>query len=101
MADKDAALAILQAAIAGAGLLLVFAGFLLTRAEQFGRETARRSVRGLAKAALIPLLAAIACTWIGIWAAQGGAWSQQHLYFCFQVLLVISAVYAIIALLKA
>ena len=101
MADKDAALAILQAAIALAGLLLVFAGFLLARAEQFPNERARRSLKRLAKFALVPLLAAIGCTWLAVWAAQGANWSQQHLYSCFQIILVISALYAIIALVKA
>jgi cytochrome bd-type quinol oxidase subunit 2 len=101
MADKDAALAILQAAIAGAGLLLIFAGFLLARGEQFERENARRSIRRLAKAALVPLLAAMTCTWIGVLAAEGDTWSQQHLYPCFQLVLVVSALYAVIALLRA
>ena len=100
MAEKDVALAILGAAIGLAGLLLVFAGFLLVRAAEF--QTRRGDIyRTIAKAALVPLLAAFACTALATLAAQGSEWAQRHLYLSFYIVLVISAVYAIIALLKA
>ena len=100
MADKDVALAMMGAAVGLAGLLLVFSGFLLARAAQY--ETKRGDVyRILAKVGLIPILAAFGCTVIAVWAAEGGQWSQRYLYCGFNLTLAISAVYAIIGLLKA
>jgi hypothetical protein len=100
LAEKDVALAILGAAIGLAGLLLVFAGFLLVRAAEF--QSRRGDIyRIMAKAALAPLLAAFTCTALATWASEGGEWAQHHLYLSFYIVLVISAVYAIIALLKA
>ena len=82
MADKEAALAIMAAAIGLAGLLLVFSGFLLVRAAEF--QTRRGDIyRTIAKSALVPLLAAFFCTALATWAAQGNEWAQKQLYLSF------------------
>jgi hypothetical protein len=100
MADRESALAILGAAIGDAGLLLVFAGFLLIKADSYQTKRGDK-FRWIAKAALIPLLAAIACTWIAVDAAQGGSWQGAYLYCSFKIVLAVSAVYAIIAVLMS
>jgi hypothetical protein len=100
MAERDAALAIMGGAIGIAGLLLVFAGFLLSRAAAY--QTKRGDIfKHLAQLSLVPILAALACAWIATWAAQGGEWSQYHVYACFKLVLALSGIYAIIGLLKA
>jgi hypothetical protein len=100
MDRKDEALAIMGAAISIAGLLLVFAGFLLTKAESY--ETKRGDVyRNFAKLSLVPVLAALACTWVAIGAAQGGMWQQDYMYLCLKIVVALSAIYAIIGLLQA
>jgi hypothetical protein len=56
--DKDIALGILQAAIALAGLLLVFIGFLQAKAEQTALAAPRRKIQILARCGLVPFLSA-------------------------------------------
>jgi hypothetical protein len=96
MIERDAALAVLGASIALAGLLLVFIGFILPRTETYSQQTADK-FRWLARAGLIPFMASLFCAWASIWAAQGGHWSGTHLWGVLKLLLVLTAIYAIIA----
>lgn len=97
MADKDTALAILQAAIAIGGLLLVFIGFLLGKADQIGLKSRRMRVRRIAAGGLVPFLAALGCSWQSIWAIQGATASAITLFTTLKIVLAITAVYAIMA----
>jgi hypothetical protein len=97
VADKDAALAIFQAAIALGGLLLVFIGFLLGRADQKDLKSNRVRVRRIAVAGLMPFLAALGCSLQGVWALQGAHSSAVHLFSTFKIVLTLTAIYAILA----
>jgi hypothetical protein len=101
MADKDIALAILQASVAIAGLVLVYSAFLITKAAEF--EGSRRGdvFLRIARASLIPVLAALFCSGMGVrvllpghWAS---AWSGSWLIIVFEIVLAITAIYATIA----
>ena len=96
MADKDTALAVLQGSLAIAGLMLVFSGFLLTKASTY--ETKRGDkFRYLAQFGLIPLVAALVCSWVSIWVVEGAHGSAVHLLMLLKTVLAVTAAYAIIA----
>ncbi|MCU1313954.1 MAG: hypothetical protein JWM54_1711 [Acidobacteriaceae bacterium] len=97
MADKDAELAIFQAAIALSGLLLVFIGFLLGRADQTGLKSNRIKVKLIALGGLVPFLAALSCSLEGVWALQGARCSAMYLFSTFKIVLAFTAIYAILA----
>lgn len=101
MADKDTALAILQAAIAIAGLVLVFSGFLAGKAAEFQGSRSADKFVWASRLALIPVLAALFCTGMGVRVlragAWGSAWSASWLIFAFEIVLALTAGYAIIA----
>jgi hypothetical protein len=97
MADKDTALAILQAAIALAGLLLVFIGFLLSKADQTDLKAPRQRIRRIVGAGLIPFVAALGCSWQSIWVLQGAHLSAAYLYSTLKIVLVLVGLYAIMA----
>lgn len=97
MADKDSALAILQASIAIGGLLLVFIGFLLSRADQTDLKTRRRMIKGIAIGGLFPFAAALICSWQGVWVIQGAHTSSLYLFFTFKIVLALTGLYAIMA----
>jgi len=95
--DRDIILAVLQSGIALAGLLLIFAGALLTKAATF--ETRRGDkYKTLAAITLVPVLAAIGLSWVSIYALRGNTWAQYHLLTGLEITLGLTAVFAIIAL---
>lgn len=101
MADKDTALALLQGPIAIAGLVLVFSGFLTSKAaDRAGSRSGDKFVL-LARLGLVPVLAALFCSGMGIRVlrqdAWGYSWSASWLIISFEIVLALTAVYAIIA----
>lgn len=99
MGDKtiDIALAILQAAIALAGLLLVFIGFLIGKADGQGLKSQRMRTKKIAAWGLVPFLAALGCGWQSVWAIQGAHRAAVYLLSTFKVVIAFTAIYAIIA----
>ena len=101
MADKDEVLAILQAAIAIAGLVLVYSGFVLSKGAALTDVRKARKFQRLAKLALIPVLASLACALMGIRALMpgsfGAAWSSNWIMPVFEIDLISTGAYAIIA----
>lgn len=82
-----------------AGLLLVFCGFLFTKAESF--ETVRGDkFRLLAKIGVIPLFASFCSAWVCTAVIGGNPWAIAHGFLVFKIALVISAFYSIISLLS-
>jgi hypothetical protein len=69
--DKEISLGIMGGAVAVAGLLLVFTGFLFARADQYDGSRRGDKYRTIARLGLIPLLASLICTWISLEAAMG------------------------------
>lgn len=96
MIEKDAALAVFGGALALAGILLVFIGFILPNINTYSQQTADK-FRLLARLGLIPFLAALLCSWFSIWAVQGGSWSGTHLWWVLKLTLVLTGLYAILA----
>jgi hypothetical protein len=78
MAERDTILAVLQSDIALAGLVLIFAGFVVTKAESFSNVGRGDRYRWLALAALIPIVAALGSAWISMGAIEGGTWAASH-----------------------
>jgi len=72
MADREVIEAVLGSDIAIAGLVLVFAGFLLTKAESFRGSRAGDVYSWLAVAGLAPIVASLVAAWMCIDGASGG-----------------------------
>jgi hypothetical protein len=97
----DIALALIGAAVAISVLTLVYSAFLVARAAEFdgSRRGDKRIV--LARLSLVPVLGGLGFSWIaervlvpGHW---GSAWANTWLLVAFQILLAITALYAILA----
>lgn len=97
MVTSSIALGVLQSAIALAGLLLVFLGFLITRAEKTSHRVSRWKIKAVALCGLIPFLTAIICALQSIWAIQAYPFSSLHLLTTMKVLLVLTGLYAVLA----
>ena len=96
MAERDTILAVLQSDIGIAAIILVFAGFLLTKSETF--ETKRGDkYRVIALFSLLPILASVASIWISMDAIEGSAWCANHALGSLKVVLSMTGIYAIIA----
>jgi hypothetical protein len=93
--DHDTILAVLSSGIALAGLLLVFSGFLFTKAASFETKRGDR-YRWFARATLVPVLSALALTWMSINALDGDQWAAYHLLTCLKIVLGVTAAFAII-----
>src|ERR1700722_10329062 len=94
--ERDAAIGVFGGALTLAGLLLVFIGFLLPKTDAYNVHTGDK-FRRIARAALIPFMACLACSWFSIWAIQGAPWSEDHLWGVLKATLVLTGIYAIIA----
>jgi hypothetical protein len=100
MVDRDVILAVLQTGISLAGLLLIFSGFLFSRASSFS------TVRGdkfiwIARATLIPVLMALALSWLSIYALEGSPWAISHLMGLLRLTLGATVVFAIVGVIAA
>jgi glucose uptake protein GlcU len=97
--EKDVWLGLLGAILGVSGLLLVFCGFLFTKAESF--ETARGDkFKRLAKLGVIPLFVSFISAWTCTAAIGGNPWAIAHAFLLFKIALVISAFYSILSLLS-
>jgi hypothetical protein len=96
--DKETALSILQAAIAGAGLLLVFSGFLIARAGDFEGNRRGDKFIVLAKVSVVPVVMSLVCAWLCLGVIDGSNSGIVALVL-FKISLVLTALYAIVALL--
>jgi hypothetical protein len=97
MVEKDVILGVLGNDIAIAALLLVFAGFVIAKAESFQNVTRADRYRWLARCSLIPIVAALVSAWISIDGLQGCAWCSENALPSLKLVLVLTGLYAIIA----
>jgi uncharacterized membrane protein len=97
MTDKDVILAVLGSDIAIAGLVLVFAGFLVTKADSFQGSRSGDKYNWLAVAGLIPILVSLVSAWMCIDAIQGGEWEAAHTLMTLKIVLALTGAYAIIS----
>jgi cytochrome bd-type quinol oxidase subunit 2 len=90
-------LAVLQGGIGLAGLLLVFSGFLVSKAE--ASQTRRGDkFKHLALASLVPILAALALSWMSVNALAGNGWERYYLLTALKIQLCLTALFSIIGL---
>lgn len=100
MPDKDVILAVLGDDIAVAGLVLVFAGFLFTKAGEYDTRYGDK-YRRLALAGLLPVLTALVSAWLCIGAIEGNTWDAAHSLLGLKIVLVLTGSYAIVSALVA
>lgn len=67
MEQKDVITAVFGAAMGLAGILLVFVGFVYSRAETFDTESKRKKYGQVAKVGVIPFLLSLAAAAISLW----------------------------------
>lgn len=97
MVGKDVIEAVLGSDIAIAGLVLVFAGFLLTKAESLRGSRSGAVYNWLAVAGLIPIVASLLAAWMCIDGLQGGRWEAEHALLMLKIAIVLTGSYAIIS----
>jgi uncharacterized membrane protein len=96
MAERDTILAVLQSDISFAGLVLVFVGFLLSKADSYETKSGDK-YRYLAVAGFIPVLSALASAWFCAEAIEGNGWWASHALLSLEIVLVLTAVYILTA----
>jgi len=97
MADKEIFLAIIGTDVSAAGLLLVFAGFVIAKAESFQNVTRADRYRWLARGSLIPIILALASAWLSVDALQGCQWCADQSLPSLKFVLVFTGLYAVIS----
>jgi hypothetical protein len=96
--DHDIILAVLQSGIGLAGLLLIFSGFLFTKAASFDSSRRGDKYRWLALATIAPIFMAILVSLMSMEALEGNQWSLTHLLLALKITLVLTEIFAIIAI---
>src|SRR5689334_4083673 len=95
---KDVIIAILGSSVGLAGLLLVFVGFVYSKAGSF--QTRRGDFyKNVAKAGVAPFSAAIIAAWFCLLWLAGHPWAYGWAFFCFAVSTILTGVYGVVALL--
>jgi hypothetical protein len=97
MGEKDVILAVLGSDIAIAGLVLIFAGFLVTKAASYEGNRSGDKYSYLAVASLAPILVALVSAWMCIDALHGGKWEANHALFMLKIVLALTGGYAVIS----
>jgi len=97
MVEKDVILAALGSDIAIAGLILVFAGFLMTKADSFEGSRYGDKFNLLALAGLVPIVASLAAAWMCVDGLQGGDWEAVHVLFMLKIVLALTCGYAVLS----
>jgi hypothetical protein len=95
MAEKDVILAALGSDIAIAGLVLVFAGFLVTKGDSFKGSRYGDRYKWLAVGGLVPIVASLIAAWMCVDALQGGEWEANHTLVILKIVLALTGAYAI------
>jgi len=96
VAEHDTILAVLQSDIGIAALIVVFAGFLLTKSETYSTRLGDK-YRVIALFSLLPILVCVASIWISMDAIEGSIWCMNHSLWSLKLVLVFAGIYAIIA----
>jgi hypothetical protein len=97
MTERDVIIGVLGGHISIAGLVLVFAGFLVTKAQSYGGSKSGDKYNWLAVGGLLPIVAALASAWMCVDALQGAVWEIAHTLLMMKIVLALTGGYAIIA----
>jgi len=95
--DRDVILAALGSDIAVAGLVLVFVGFLFTKAESYQGNRSGDLYSRLAVSGLVPIVVSLASAWMCIDAIQGHRWEADHTLLMLKIVVTLTGLYAIIS----
>jgi uncharacterized membrane protein len=95
--ERDVILAMFGSDIAIAGLVLVFAGFLVGKAASYGGSRSGDKYNWIAVAGLVPIVASLVAAWMCIDALQGCQWEAAHTLLIMKIVLALTGAYAIIA----
>ena len=101
MADKDIALGLLQSAVAIAGLVLVYVAFIISRSANLENTKRSKKFTRIAVSGIIPVILALLCALLSVrvllCSRFGSQWAVYHLIPLFEILLVLTGIYAIIS----
>ncbi len=90
---------LLGSSVGLAGILLVFVGFLYSRAESFERAGTVRKYKWVAKAGIVPFLFALISAWLCLlWIGQPSVDLYNYAMLSFQACLILTGLYGIIAI---
>jgi hypothetical protein len=96
--QRQTAGTILQVATALIGLLLVFAGLVIAKAEQLANVKRGQQILHVARGCALPLIPAFVCSWLCVNVLQGDASAYQLVVITFRVSLIATAWYAFVVL---
>lgn len=97
MLSEGIILAVLSTGIGLAGLLLIFSGFLVSKAATFSTSRGDKYNR-LAFSTIVPVLVALYLSWMSIDALEGDKWAQYHLLTVLKIEIILTALFSIIGL---
>lgn len=100
MPDKDVTLAVLQSAIGLAGLLLVFAGFLLSKTSSLPDKYAK-AFKWLTVSTLLPFVSNLFLAYMSILTLQGSKWAGDYLLAGLEISLGLTALVGIVGLISS
>ena len=95
MVERDTTVVALFSGIALAWLPLIFSGFLLAKNASYETRRGER-YRWFARATLIPILAALALSWLSLCASEGNERALGHLLTGIRLVLALTGLFAII-----
>jgi len=86
------------AAVSLAGLILVFIGFVFTRAESMGTAALTKKYKNVARGGVIPLIPLMASGWLCLNYLSGDPGAYGLALLAFRTGFVVTAVYALVVL---
>jgi hypothetical protein len=98
MLSEGIILAVLSTGVGLAGLLLIFSGFLVSKAASFSSTSRADKYKWLALSTIIPILFALLLSWMSIDALEGVKWAHYYLLTVLKIELVLTALFSIIGL---
>ena len=96
MNTSDAAAALLGTSVSLAGLLLVFVGFIRTRAESMSNTRRADVLRHVAMAGLVPIVFALLCAWLSVGVLEGQHQDYTAAAICLKTSFVLTGWYGFI-----
>jgi hypothetical protein len=95
---KDTVVAILGAAAALAGLLLVFIGFVYAHGESYQTRTGDK-FKFVAKLGIAPFIVTLLCAWFCLEWLTGSEWAYYWAVTLFEIGLMATAIYGAVTML--
>lgn len=97
-AQRDVIGLIMQVSTSLSGILLVFCGFVVGKAESAQRSDRRRLYQNIARGGLIPMLLGLGCAWASLNCLNGATEIYPIVNWLFKATLFVTGAYAFIVL---